>query len=653
MPNLKWTVPAALLVAGVFASIVLIGALRASASAFPPNSASSPKAADQYVVLTWNDLGMHCYNWDFSDLAVLPPYNTLWAQVVKVGNPPQVITAGIQVTYYFTNNTYSVGKSNFWTYAQKLFGLGAPLPPNIGLTGRGLTGTMSASSDHFVAEGIPLTEFSDSAPTTRDPYQLARIVARDLGGNLLAENTVVAPVSTEMHCDNCHYDGGVEGIRTGKVERNILTLHDQEEGTNLIGTRPVLCASCHSSNALGAPGKPGVPSLSNAMHNRHKEEVPSTLDGCYNCHPGPTTRCLRDVMSSRFSMDCISCHGTLAQVAQNPNPWLNEPRCDTCHNSGNFNQNQPLYRFSKGHGGIYCEACHDSTHAIAQSTQPRDALKFIALQGHAGTLDTCTVCHTFSPTGPGPHNIKGPNFANFSFTPPQRSSVQDPGDEVVYQHVLYNTGNVTDTYTMTWSSSQQWATVSVDGVDITSPTTRTLAPDRTAAVNVTLRVPNLTSVLNLTDTTRVTVTSWLSPSLPGRVTDTTAVPLRIGFTFDPPNRSSAPNPGEQVVYTHTLVNTGNISDTFHLNWSHTQSWTTLSVTFDGGTVSLPAMVTLEPSRAAVFTVTVTIPSGTATIGMVDTTLITATSTVSSTTRRVTDTTLVPRARMYLPIVQRN
>ncbi len=653
MPRFKWTMPAALLVAGVFASIVLIGALRASAYALPPTSATGPNAADKYVVLTWNDLGMHCYNRDFSDLGVLPPYNTLWAQVVKVGNPPQVITTGVNVTYVFTDNTDSVSKSNFWTYAQKLFGLSAPLPPNIGLTGRGLSGTMTMEADHFVAEGIPLTEFGDSAPNTPDPYQLARIVARDLGGHLLAENTVVAPVSTEMHCDYCHSDGGVEGIRTGKVERNILTLHDREAGTNLMGTRPVLCASCHSSNALGTPGKPDVPNLSRAMHDKHKERVPSNLNGCYSCHPGPSTKCLRDVMSSRFSMDCVSCHGTLEQVARNPNPWLNEPRCDTCHNSGNFDQNQPLYRFSKGHGGVYCEACHDSTHAIAPSTQPRDALKFIALQGHAGTLDTCTVCHAFSPTGPGPHNIKGPNFANFSFTPPQRSSIQDPGDEVVYQHVLYNTGNVTDTYTMTWSSTQQWATVSVDGVDITSPTTRTLTPDTTAAVNVTLRVPNLASVLNLTDTTRVTVTSWLSPSLLGRVTDTTAVPLRIGFTFDPPNRSSAPNPGEQVVYMHTLVNTGNISDTFHLSWSHTQSWTTLSVTFDGGTVSLPAMVTLQPSRVAIFTVTVTIPSGTAAIAMMDTTLITATSTVSSTTRRVTDITLVPHARIYLPIVQRN
>ena len=60
-----------------------------------------------------------------------------------------------------------------------------------------------------------------------------------------------------------------EGIDTGNVETNILTLHDKEEDTNLMGSRPVLCANCHGSNALGMPGNPELPNLSRAMHNRH------------------------------------------------------------------------------------------------------------------------------------------------------------------------------------------------------------------------------------------------------------------------------------------------------------------------------------------------------------------------------------------------
>jgi hypothetical protein len=69
------------------------------------------------------------------------------------------------------------------------------------LTGRGLAGDFERKADHFAADGIPLTEFTDSAPTTPDPYQLALVSLFGADGHLLASNTVVAPVSTEMHCD--------------------------------------------------------------------------------------------------------------------------------------------------------------------------------------------------------------------------------------------------------------------------------------------------------------------------------------------------------------------------------------------------------------------------------------------------------------------
>jgi len=489
-----------------------------------------------YVVLAWNDLGMHCYNRSFQDLAVLPPYNNLYAQVLIVGDPPQVVTTGVTVTYVFTDNTYSVGKSNFWDYAQLLFGV--DLPPNIGLTGKGMAGDMDAAGDYFVAEGIPLTEFRDSAPTVPYPYQVATIVVYDKATGLeLARTTPVAAVSTEMRCNNCHYDNGPgnEGIATGVVEQNILTKHDNEnmgdyppghEGP-LMGRRPILCAECHSSNALGAPGVPGLPSRSNAMHSKHKEIVPDTLDGCYNCHPGPQTRCLRDVMSSR-GMDCIDCHGGMAQVAVNPNPWLNEPRCDNaaCHGSG-FQQDQALYRKSREHGSIFCEACHDSTHAVAPSIEANDALKFVGWQGHAGPLDTCTVCHASSPIGPGPPGLTAPTGPGFTFSP-NRYSMREPGQQAIYLHGLHNSGNVADVYHLSFSSSQGWAAVVgavVGGPTFTLPADVSLVPDQSAVVTVTVTVPDTDTVRTLIDTTIITAASTVSPTLARHVTDLTYVPL--------------------------------------------------------------------------------------------------------------------------------
>jgi hypothetical protein len=370
----------------------------------------------KFALLAWNDLGMHCYNPDFQDLAVLPPYNTLWAQVVRIHDPPQIITEGVIVKYRILDNTYSAGKTNFWIYAQQLFGLSQPLPLDIGLKGKGLSGTMDPQGNHFIAEGIPLTEYRDSAPTTPDPYQVAVLTAESIeSGEVLCSLTVVTPVSSELSCDNCHLDNGDATTRypitpTGKVDTNILALHDYLNPAAydppLMERRPVLCAECHASNALGAPGAPGVSSLSNAMHRHHKDlpDITPDTDGCYKCHPGARTKCLRDVMSQTYALNCTTCHGDMTAVSQNTDPWLLEPRCDSasCHGAG-YQLDQALYRHSRGHGGTYCAGCHDSPHAIASSREPLDGAKFETLQGSPGTLKSCTVCHATEPTNPFVH----------------------------------------------------------------------------------------------------------------------------------------------------------------------------------------------------------------------------------------------------------
>jgi len=352
-----------------------------------------------YVVVGWNNLGMHCYDLKYEDMAVLPPYNTMWAQVILRGDPPVILTQGTSVAYSFQDNTESATKSNFWDYAQQLFGLPNPLTPNVGLTGKGMAGEMDRAGSYFIAEGVPITEFRDSAPTTPYYFQLADLVASDAAsGKVLATTTIVAPVSSEMRCDTCHTEP------YANFRWNILTKHDEEENTSLMNQRPVLCASCHADPALGAAGQPGVPSLSAAMHSQHAEEGVGPGD-CYACHPGPTTRCLRDVMSQSASQIwCTDCHGHLADLG-NPNrtPWVDEPRCGNCHGEQFAENPGTLYRDSTGHGGLYCESCHNSTHAILPSREANDNLQSIALQGHAGTIAECTVCHLTKPSGPGPH----------------------------------------------------------------------------------------------------------------------------------------------------------------------------------------------------------------------------------------------------------
>ncbi len=358
----------------------------------------SGQSSKSYVIIGWNDLGMHCYDRDYSTLTVLPPYNNLFSQVIKRGDPPQLVTSGVAVSYSFPDNTYSAGKTNFWDYAPKIFG--ATLSPNVGLSGKGLAGSMDATGNHFLAEGVPVTEFSDSAPTTPDYFQLARMIVKDLSGTTLAQSDVVAPVSSEMRCDVCHNSPSPTNFRL-----NILQKHDNEEGTLLASQansgNPVLCSSCHADPALGMPGKAGLPSLSAAMHGKHAGET----NNCYACHPGPNTQCLRDVMSTKFGMTCTDCHqgGMQALANESRTPWVDEPRCANCHDAKHAENPGKLFKQSTGHGGLYCEACHNSTHAILTSREAKDNLQSIALQGFAGTISKCTVCHLTTPTSGGPH----------------------------------------------------------------------------------------------------------------------------------------------------------------------------------------------------------------------------------------------------------
>lgn len=361
-----------------------------------PAEASSIQAPSM-VVFGYNDLGMHCMNQDFSELCVLPPANTLRAQVIdRSGEDPRIVTSGITLTYSIPGNTESASKTNFWQFAPALFG--TSLPENMGLFGFGLSGTMAVTADHdFIAQGIPLTQVTDAG--INDPFQLGRVEVWKQG-QLVTSTQPVVPVSWEMNCVRCH------GTKGGTAT-NILRSHDRKHGTSLLKNRPVLCGGCHADAALGTSGAPGVKPLSTAMHSSHAPRVKG-LSGeaaCYSCHPGNQTQCLRGVHKAN-GMTCNNCHISMEAVGSpNRRPWVDEPRCGSCHNVAGHEYEQPgvLYRDSVGHHGVKCIACHGSPHAIGPSTIAPDNVQPIALQGHAGVIDTCTVCHRSQPGEPFEH----------------------------------------------------------------------------------------------------------------------------------------------------------------------------------------------------------------------------------------------------------
>jgi hypothetical protein len=64
-----------------------------------------PAASMEYVVFAWNDLGMHDLNATYDREVYAPPYTTIWAQVVKRGDPPEIVTSGVTLEYRIVDNT--------------------------------------------------------------------------------------------------------------------------------------------------------------------------------------------------------------------------------------------------------------------------------------------------------------------------------------------------------------------------------------------------------------------------------------------------------------------------------------------------------------------------------------------------------------------
>ncbi|MGY6275494.1 IPT/TIG domain-containing protein [Methylomonas sp. MgM2] len=485
------------------------------------NTGSDTEFLSNFKVLASNDLGMHCVDDDFSVFSILPPFNTINAQVVgqNANGLPRLLGDGDVILRYSpvadtagSINSTSIGKTNFWDHVSDLFG--AALTEGQGIKNLYMpadapnkTNTTFSWNNHLgmhSAEGVPIFPVDDLG--AHNPYPMLLITAYDANDptRKLAETSVVVPVSDETTCSNCHATGGIAARKadipwsnndnlSAQSRANILLLHDSyHPQENLTSKQPILCASCHYSPALdlAGNGKPtglqeGHKWMSQVMHDFHKDKMtipgktiydspapvgdtvnvpPAAEQACYQCHPGADTKCLRGAMTE--TVTCQNCHGDMEAVGgsnpllaygpivqtgaidkQTRKAWSDEPRCQSCHTGDAVNHMTPagadlaadgirlmhafdrndasaapflavnkrfaenddkLFRFSKGHGGVACEGCHGSTHAIwpGDSDHPNDDVAAETLQGHAGTIGECNVCH-----GPGslPLTLKGPH----------------------------------------------------------------------------------------------------------------------------------------------------------------------------------------------------------------------------------------------------
>lgn len=264
-----------------------------------------------------------------------------------------------------------------------------------------------------------------------------------------AENHTQLEASQPVLCARCHYSPALDLAGAGPAGEQL--------------ENPTFSSVMHEFHGdLEEAGLPIFPA-----------DAPVT-ETCYQCHPGSVTQCQRGAMKTG-GMDCNDCHGDMLAVGgkfplladgsmdgandgNSRRPWLDLPRCQSCHTGDAVNyltgadlvvdpdwpfrlrqayvdgddsaspllalnrrfaeENHELFRFSQGHGELACEFCHGSTHAVwpnaSDSANDNEAAK--KLQGYAGTIIECSVCHesgSLPITNHGPHGLHTVNDSHW------------------------------------------------------------------------------------------------------------------------------------------------------------------------------------------------------------------------------------------------
>lgn len=214
--------------------------------------------------------------------------------------------------------------------------------------------------------------------------------------------------------------------------------------------------------------------------------------------------------------------------------------------------------------------------------------------------------HLFRVTAHGPGNrATATDTVDIAGVPgllfaPDRSGSTDPGMPITYTHMLTNTGNITDNFTLSLASDPGWsATV--------TPSVALLPPGESAPVTVVVTAP-LGVPAGSTGIVTATAISAQDPSVQGSVTDTTTINEQVGALLLPHEQTQhagASDAGATVItFTHTLSNSGSISSSFALS-------ATIGPLDWAATITPTLVGPLDPGQGVTVVVSVTVPVSTA------------------------------------------
>ena len=302
---------------------------------------------------------------------------------------------GVKYTPDLESQTPVVCQSCHYTPALDLAQIGPKGPGDADANGRQQTNVRSMSnvmhSHHATVKGTDGESLFPIMPPAIDNTDPDNPVFRDpVAANDILQNT----------CYQCH-----PGRRTDCLR-------------GAMATGGMLCQDCHGDmQQVGndfskdvTPGNPGDFHLAADFYtNAATLRVPwANEPGCGSCHTG-------DAMDNMYAdADTLGTHPddgirlmqafTIGDTKATPIVPTNKRfaenvvTADDMPGHDDAIGNPMLYRVSKGHEGVFCEACHGATHGIWPNGNPNanDNVTAKQLQGHTGTITECSTCHSSS-----------------------------------------------------------------------------------------------------------------------------------------------------------------------------------------------------------------------------------------------------------------